>query len=35
MNLLKFDLKQTAIIENKNIDIISYPNEEEYLKLSY
>ena len=27
MNLLKFDLKQTAIIENKNIDIISYPNE--------
>lgn len=27
MNLLKFDLKQTAIIENKNIDVISYPNE--------
>ena len=27
MNLLRFDLKQTAIIENKNIDIISYPNE--------
>ena len=27
MNLLKFDLKQTAIIENKNRDIISYPNE--------
>ena len=27
MNLLKFDLKQTAILENKNRDIISYPNE--------
>ena len=33
MNLLKFDLKQTAIIENKNIDIISYPNERRISKI--
>ena len=27
MNLLKFDLRETAIIENKNLDITSYSNE--------
>ena len=27
MNLLKFDLRKTAIIENKNLDITSYSNE--------
>ena len=35
MNLLKFDLKQTAIIENKNIDLLVIQMKEEYLKLSY
>ena len=27
MNLLKYDLRETAIIENKNQDIINYSNE--------